>query len=42
MFVVEEMGNLNKDWNSFMILEKIPRYLKGDILYLLRNKDFIV
>jgi hypothetical protein len=31
MLVVEELGNLNKDWNSFLISENIPRDPKGDI-----------
>jgi hypothetical protein len=31
MLVVEEMGNLNRDGNSFMISENIPREPKGDI-----------
>ena len=31
MLVVEELRNLNKDWNSFLILPNIPRDPKGDI-----------
>jgi hypothetical protein len=31
MSMVEEMGNLNRDWNSFVILEKLTRDPKGDI-----------
>jgi hypothetical protein len=31
MLVVEELRNLNKDWNSFLISANIPRDPKGDI-----------
>jgi hypothetical protein len=31
MLVVEELGNLNRDWNSFLISENIPKDPKGDI-----------
>jgi hypothetical protein len=31
MLLVEELGNLNRDWNFFLILANIPRDPKGYI-----------
>jgi hypothetical protein len=42
MLVVEELGNLNRDWDSFLISTNIPWTLKEIFPYLLRNQHFIV